>query len=105
MASQPPVERPIDRALSLAAAGDATSALRYAVVTLENAPESALALFVVGYALAAAGQREPAARAFTIAAGAAVDASNLPLAVAAGAELGKVGEDPSPIYDAIASAF
>jgi cAMP-dependent protein kinase regulator len=105
MVSLPPVERPIDRALSLVAAGDATSALRFAVFVLENEPESALALFVVGYALTATGQKEPAARAFTSAAAAAVDASNLPLAVAASAELGKLGKNAAPVYDAIASAF
>lgn len=98
-------ERPIDRAISLLASGDAEGALRFSVPVLETEPGSALTAFALGSALRALGQAEPAARALELAAALAVDASNLPLAVASGGELRALGADAGAIFDGIAAAF
>ncbi|HEY8946307.1 MAG TPA: cyclic nucleotide-binding domain-containing protein, partial [Polyangiaceae bacterium] len=101
----PASERPIDRAITLAATDDVAGALRYAVPVLEKDPGAALAAFVVGRGLGRSNQSALAARALTLAAAAAVNAGNLPLAVACGVELRALGSDPGPIFDEIASAF
>jgi len=98
-------ERPIDRALSLAAAGDALGALRFALPMLEAEPKNALSLFVAGYALRAIGHTDAGRRAFHAAGTRAIDASALPLAVASAAELRADGDDPNPLFEAIAQAF
>ena len=74
-------ERPIDRALSLAAAGDALGALRFALPVLEAQPKNALSLFVAGHALRALDDQDAARRAFRAAVTRAIGASGLPLAV------------------------
>src|SRR5262245_55928410 len=79
----PASERPVDRALSLVASQDFEGALRYALPLLEDEPEAALPLFVLGSALSELGETESAQKALTLAARSAVRASNLPLAVAA----------------------
>lgn len=98
-------ERPIDRAVTLAAAGDAASALRYVLPMLKSQPGSALAAFVVGHSLRLLQQPEPASRAFRLAANSAINASNLALAVACGIELEALGSDPGTIFDEVASVF
>lgn len=98
-------ERPIDRSLALLAAGDAASALQHALRVLEHDPPAALAAFVVGRSLRLLDLLEPASQALRVGATLAVDASNLPLAVACGAELRTLGSDPGPVFDEIARAF
>lgn len=104
MATLPPApERPIDRALSLVASGDAVGALRNALPLLEGEPEAALPLFVTGRALSELGETESARQALSACARSAVRASNLPLAVAAAASLS--GAERTAMLGEISRAF
>lgn len=105
MAPSSAPQRPIDRALTLAAAQEPASALRYALPVLQLDSTAALPLFVVGHSLAALGRRELAARALKAAGRRAIDISSLPLAVASAAELRTLGEEVASLLDAMATAF
>jgi CRP-like cAMP-binding protein len=98
-------ERPIDRALTLLASSDPEGALRYAVPLVEREPKDALSSFVSGRALAELGEPALAATALSLATRRAIDASNLPLAVAAAAALRAAGEDSEGLLSQIAQAF
>jgi cAMP-dependent protein kinase regulator len=99
----PAPERPIDRALSLVAGGDAAGALRYTLPLLEGEPEAALPLFVTGRALSELGETESARLALSASARSALRASNLPLSLAAAASLS--GAERGALLGEISRAF
>lgn len=105
MAPSLTAERPIDRALSLLIGGEVTPALREGVLLLESEKPTAIAAYLVGAALVGVGQKETALLAFQVGARLAVQASNLPMAVACGTEVRGLGADPSAIFGTIAQAF
>jgi CRP-like cAMP-binding protein len=111
MAKPPPlvpassVEPPLDRALGMAASGDAEWALRWAVPLVKADLTAVAALFVLGEELRALDQKAPAALAFETAADRAADGGNLPMAVAAIAALASMGADVSARSDAVAKLY
>jgi cAMP-dependent protein kinase regulator len=98
-------ELPIDRALGLVAAGDAEGALRMAVPLAKADLSAAPPLFVLGTELAALGQKDAAVNALETAADRAADGGHLSMAIAAVAELAKVGGDATSRIEAIAKAY
>lgn len=96
--------RPIDRCLSLLCAGEAEPALRHALPLVEAEPKDALALFVIGRALAQLGEAASAESALGAATRRAVRASNLPLAIAAALSMDAATERTSALQE-VARAF
>ncbi len=111
MATAPPdlpgstVESPLDRALALALADELDASLRWATALVKSEPASPIALLVTSRLLAALGQREIAADGLEACVTRAIDAGNLPLAVAACCDLRSLGADDSSRLDDIAAAF
>lgn len=99
------IEYPIDRALSLALAGELEAALRWAAAIVKNDPAMPTALCLCGRLLGELGRQEAAREACTIAVVRAIDFENLPLAVAAARELERFGGDGAPLLDEVAEAF
>ncbi|WP_437724699.1 cyclic nucleotide-binding domain-containing protein [Sorangium sp. So ce861] len=98
-------ESPIDRALSLALAGERDAALRWAAALVRHDPTMPSALCLCGRLLGELNRHEAAREACATAVVRAIDLENLPLAVAAARESERFGGDPGPGLDLIAEAF
>ncbi len=98
-------DSPIDRALALLLANETEAALRWAVAIVERAPSMPSALVITGRLLEQMGRPEAAVEGFDLAVRCAIDAANLPLAVAAIGDLRALGVDVSNHLDQVASAF
>lgn len=111
MAKPPPLratssgELPIDRALELSAASDSEGALRIVVPLVKADLGSPGPLFVLGRELHALGHKAAAVTALEIAADRASDAGNLPMAIAAVAELSSMEADVAARVDRIAKVY
>lgn len=101
----PAAESPLDRALALLLAGEREAALRWSAAAVEKESALPTALILTCRLLAEAGRAEAAAEGLVIGMRRAVDAGNLPLAVAAVADLRTLGADVDEYFDEIASAF
>jgi CRP-like cAMP-binding protein len=100
-----PTESPIDRALTLLLAGETEAALRWISAVVERDPSIPSALVIMGRLLADMGRTEAAREGLELAVRCATDAGNLPLAVAAVADLRTLGIDVDDHLDQIATAF
>ncbi|MEB2313676.1 MAG: cyclic nucleotide-binding domain-containing protein [Sorangiineae bacterium] len=98
-------DNPFDRALSLALSGDDQAALRWATALVTREPARPVALLIAARLLGARGRVENAKAGLAASAGRALDAGNLPLAVAACRLLEQLGEDAARELDAIAATF
>ena len=85
--------RPVEHALSLLVSGDPDAALRWSAAALESDAASPAALLVTAHALWRVGHKRAAIDAFTAAARRAALAGDVPLAIAAIAELRAAGVD------------
>jgi cAMP-dependent protein kinase regulator len=99
------VDSPIDRALALALADEKDAALRWSAAQVRSEPANPLALLVTSRLLAALGRREIAAEGLQVSISRAIDAGNVPLAVAACCDLRTLGVDAGDRLDDIASTF
>lgn len=98
-------ESPLDRALTLMLAGERDAALRWAAAVVQHDKSVPSALILTSRLLADAGRTEAAVEGFTLGLERAVDAGNLPLAVAAVGDLRALGVDVASHLDDIAEAF
>lgn len=98
-------DSPIDRALALLLAGEREAALRWSAATVEKSPQTASALILTSRLLADAGRSEAAIEGFELGLKRAIDAGNLPIAVAAVGDLRGLSVDVERHLDAIADAF
>lgn len=98
-------DSPLDRALALLLAGEKEAALRWsaALVAQEGALPSGLIL--TSRLLADLGRAEAAIEGFRLGLAKSIDSGNLPLAVAAVADLRVLGSDVDAALDEIAGAF
>jgi CRP-like cAMP-binding protein len=106
--NDPPVsglENPADRALTLALADEAEASLRWAAALVKSQPAGPLGLLITGRLLGALDAKAAATRALEVGVARAIDAGNLPLAVAGCCELKKLGHDARDSLEAIATAF
>jgi cAMP-dependent protein kinase regulator len=101
----PTAESPVDRALALALAQEKEAALRWAAAIVQSHPAMPSGLLLTARLLASLGRSEGAREAFEVCVARAIDASQLPLAVAACSDLRSLGADPAKHFDAIATAF
>jgi cAMP-dependent protein kinase regulator len=101
----PTAESPVDRALALALANEKLTALRWAAAIVAADPAMASGLLLTGRLLADLGRLEGAREALEVCVARAIDAGQLPLAVAACSDLRTLGADASQHFDAIADAF
>jgi CRP-like cAMP-binding protein len=98
-------DSPIDRALTLLLADETEAALRWSAAVVEKDPATPSALVITGRLLQRMGRTEAAVEAFGLGVRCAVDGGNLPLAVAAIADLRGLGVDVSDHLDQVAVAF
>jgi cAMP-dependent protein kinase regulator len=101
-------DSPLDRALALLLAGEREAALRWSAATVEKDTgrfSVASAIILVSRLLAEAGRAEAAIEGFEVGLKRAIDAGNLPIAVAAVGDLRALGVDVSRHLDSIADAF
>ncbi len=98
-------DSPLDRALALLLAGEREAALRWSAATVERDVQAASALILTSRLLAEAGRSEAATEGFEVGIRRAIDAGNLPIAVAAVGDLRALGVDVTRHLDAIAEAF
>jgi CRP-like cAMP-binding protein len=98
-------DSPLDRALALLLAGEREAALRWSAATVEKDPQTASALILTSRLLAEAGRSEAATEGFELGIKRAIDAGNLPIAVAAVGDLRGLGADIRGYLDTIADAF
>jgi CRP-like cAMP-binding protein len=98
-------ESPLDRALTLALAGDNDAALRWSAALVKSEPSNPVALLVTARLLGAFGPSDTAIEALETSIARAIDAGNVPLAIAASIELASLGIDPSGKLDEIADSF
>lgn len=98
-------DSPLDRALALLLAGEREAALRWSAAVVKGEPSSPSALILTSRLLAEAGRTEAAVEGFELGVAFAIDAGNLPLAVAAVGDLQSLGVDVATRLDEIASAF
>jgi CRP-like cAMP-binding protein len=111
MAKPPPLratpsgELPIDRALELSAASDSEGALRVVVPLVKADLGAPAPLFVLGRELHALGHRDAAVTALEVAADRAADSGNLPMAIAALAELSAMSADVGARVETIAKTY
>jgi len=98
-------ESPLDRALALLLAGEAEAALRWSAAVVERDASIPSALILTCRLLADLGRTEAAVDGFVLSIKRAIDAGNLPLAVAAVGDLRTLGAPIDEHLDAIASAF
>src|SRR5262249_30578623 len=101
----PTAESPVDRALALSLANERDTGLRWAAAILAADPAMPSGLLLTGRLLAALGRLEGAREAIEVCVARAIDAGQLPLAVAACSDLRTLGIDASKQFDAIADAF
>jgi cAMP-dependent protein kinase regulator len=98
-------DSPIDRALTLLLADEAEAALRWSAAMVERDPTLPSALVITGRLLSQMGRTEAAVEAFGLAVRRAIDAGNLPLAIAAIGDLRALDVDVSDPLDQVATAF
>ncbi len=98
-------ESPIDRALALSLTGERDAALRWAAAVVQHDPTMPSGLLLCGRLLADSKRPELAREALELCMQCSVDAGNLPLAVAAAADLRALGADAKAAFEAIAQAF
>jgi cAMP-dependent protein kinase regulator len=101
----PTAESPIDRALALSLADEKDTGLRWAAAIVAADPEMPSGLLLTGRLLADLGRLEGAREALEVCVARAIDAGQLPLAVAACSDLRTLGVDAGKLFDAIADAF
>lgn len=99
------VDSPIDRALALALADEKDAALRWSAALIRSEPANPVALLVTSRLLAALGRREVAVEGLHVSISRAIDAGNVPLAVAGCCDLRTLGEDPAKRLDDVAKSF
>src|SRR5579872_3456382 len=98
-------DSPIDRALTLLLADEVEAALRWSAAVVERDPSNPGAVVITCRLLQLLGRTEAAVEGFGLAVRIAIDAGNLPLAVAAIGDLTAMEEDVEAHLDALASAF
>jgi cAMP-dependent protein kinase regulator len=98
-------DSPIDRALALLLAGEREAALRWSAAGVEQDASVPSALILTCRLLAELGRSEAAIEGFVISVKRSIDAGNLPLAVAAVADLRSLAMPVEVHLDAIAAAF
>jgi CRP-like cAMP-binding protein len=98
-------DSPLDRALTLLLADEVEAALRWSVAVVEGDPSSPGALVITCRLLEQMGRTEAAVEGFELAVRRAVDAGNLPLAVAAIGDLRALRVDVGEHLDQVAGAF
>jgi len=98
-------DSPIDRALTLLLADEGEAALRWCAAMVERDPAMPSALVITCRLLAQMGRTEAAVEGFTLAVRRAIDAGNLPLAIAAIGDLHVLGVDVEAALDQVAGAF
>jgi CRP-like cAMP-binding protein len=98
-------DSPLDRALTLLLADEVEAALRWSVAVVEGEPSNPGALVITCRLLEQMGRTEAAVGGFELAVRRAVDAGNLPLAVAAIGDLRALEVDVGAHLDQVASAF
>ncbi len=99
------LENPVDRALTLALAGDDDAALRWAAALVKSDPSGPLGLLVASRLLGKRGKKAIAIKGLSACAGRAIDAGHLPLAVAACRDIAALDGDASSELDEIARTF
>jgi cAMP-dependent protein kinase regulator len=98
-------DSPLDRALTLMLAGERDSALRWSAAVVAQDASVPSALILTSRLLADAGRQEAAVEGFELGVKRAIDAGNLPLAVASVGDLRTLGQNIEGHLDAIAEAF
>src|SRR5580704_19017669 len=98
-------DSPLDRALSLMLADEREAALRWSAAVVEQEEAVPSALILTCRLLADFGRTEAATEGLRLGLERAIDSGNLPLAVAAIADLRKLGVAVDEDVDAVASAF
>jgi CRP-like cAMP-binding protein len=98
-------DSPIDRALTLLLAEETEAALRWSAAVVERDPSMPSALVITCRLLQQMGRTEAAVEGFGLAVKRAIDAGNLPLAIAAIGDLRALGEEVSEPLDQVAAAF
>ena len=98
-------DSPIDRALTLLLAEESEAALRWSAAVVERDASIPSALVITCRLLEQMGRPEAAVEGFGLAVRRAIDAGNLPLAVAGLGDLRSLGMDVSDQLDQVASAF
>ncbi len=98
-------DSPIDRALTLLLANEVEAALRWSAAVVEKDASIPSALVITCRLLVQMGRAEAAVEGFELAVRRAIDAGNLPLAVAAIGDLRALEVDVSGHIDQVAAAF
>jgi cAMP-dependent protein kinase regulator len=98
-------DSPIDRALTLLLADEAEAALRWSAAVVEQDASIPSALVITCRLLEQMGRTEAAVEGFGLAVRRAIDAANLPLAVAAIGDLRTLGVDVTEYLEQVAGAF
>ena len=98
-------DSPIDRALTLLLAEETEAALRWSAAMVEREPSMPSALVITCRLLQQMGRTEAAVEGFELAVKRAIDAGNLPLAIAAIGDLRALGEEVDGHLDQVAMAF
>src|SRR5580704_2920259 len=98
-------DSPLDRALTLMLAGERDAALRWCAAVVAQDGSVPSALILTSRLLADAGRTEAAIEGFELGVKRAIDAGNLPLAVASVGNLRTLGQNIEGHLDAIAEAF
>jgi cAMP-dependent protein kinase regulator len=98
-------DSPIDRALTLLLAEETEAALRWSAAMVEREPSMPSALVITCRLLQQMGRTEAAVEGFELAVKRAIDAGNLPLAIAAVGDLRALGEEVDGHLDRVATAF
>ena len=99
------IDSPLDRALTLMLAGERDSALRWSAAVVAQDGSVPSALILTSRLLADAGRQEAAVEGFELGVKRAIDAGNLPLAIASVGDLRTLGQNIEGHLDAIAEAF
>ncbi|HEY2512055.1 MAG TPA: cyclic nucleotide-binding domain-containing protein, partial [Polyangiaceae bacterium] len=99
------IDSPLDRALTLMLAGERDAALRWSAAVVAQDSSVPSALILTSRLLADAGRQEAAVEGFELGVKRAIDAGNLPLAVASVGDLRMLGQDIEGHLDDIADAF
>jgi len=98
-------DSPIDRALTLLLADETEAALRWSAAAVERDASAPSALVITSRLLEQLGRPEAAREGFELAVRRAIDAGNLPLAIAAVGDLRALGADLGGLLDQVAAAF
>src|SRR5579863_9996369 len=98
----PMTDSPIDRALTLLLADEVEAALRWSAAVVERDASIPSALVITSRLLQLMGRSEAAINGLDLAIRRAIDAGNLPLAIAAAADLRRLGARVGPQIEQIA---